>query len=255
MKKIFTMAACALVCCTAATAQYVGIGTSSPAYKLHVIGSTYSTGDTYVGGYLGIGTTTPAYKLQVNDGSIAVFNSTDLKTWYMNYQSGGNYFQVSEGGVSRMTFANGGNIGIGTNTPGARLDVNGSANVETNLTVGGTASVTGNITMNGKGMLYNAAGSGKLRYYTRTAAFTVVNLAPHGISPEGAIGFSGFTSAPEVFVGDITTTGGTTGQLWKLQLIIYDVTASGCKCRISNTSNTTCNQDITWNISCIGVGN
>jgi hypothetical protein len=210
------------------------------------------------GGNVGIGTTNPTHKLQVTDGSFALHNSTAAKYWYLLNSSPNSGLLFIEDGAVRMFLANGGNIGIGNAAPTAKLHVTGSGRftdnltVDDNMSVDNTLAVGDNITVGNRGVLYNAASSAKLRYYTREAAFTVVNLAPHGISPEGSIGFSGFTNPPVVLVGNIVTTGGTTGQLYKCQLVIYDVTAAGCKARISNTSNTTINQDITWNIVCIG---
>jgi len=255
MKKQFTTLMC-IVFSVGAIAQNVGIGTTLPAYKLDVAGIINSSSDTYVGGYFGVGTKSPAYKIQVEDGSVAIHNTTDSKYWVMNYSSSGNYFNINEDGSSRLVIANGGNVGIGTTAPTAKLDVNGSAEVNGTLTVTGAASVSGALTVKtNKGVMYSAAGSTPIRYYTRSAAFTLVNLAAHKLSAEGSIGFSGFTGTPQVFVGDIVSNGGTTGPLYQLQLVIYNVTASGCKCRILNTSNSTINQDITWNIMCIGVGN
>jgi hypothetical protein len=109
-----------------------------------------------------------------------------------------------------------------------------------------------NLTVSGnKGLLRNAAGSTQLRYYTRTAAFTAI-LPAFGTSAEGSIGFSGFTNPPQVMVGDIVSTGGTVGQLYRVQLVIYDVTANSCHARLINTSNAAVNYNITWNIICIG---
>ncbi len=243
----------------------VGIGVSAPLYKLDVAGNTHCN-NAYLDGYLGIGTTSPSYKLQINDGSVALFNTADSKTWVYNYSSGGNYLNISEDGTSRMVVANGGNVGIGTTAPVTKLDVAGGGNftgsVNTNsnlnadgsLAVGGNANVAGNVTVNGnKGLIHNTAGSTQLKYYTRTAAFSTANMAAFATSAEGSIGFGGgFTSPPQVIVGDIVSTGGTVGQLYRVQLVIYDVTATGCHCRLINTSNGAVNYSITWNIICIG---
>ena len=238
--KILLLMIC-IASASVAFAQNVGIGTTTPAYKLDVAGTVHSNSDAYVDGYLGVNTTSPIYFMQVDDGSVAIHSTTDSKYWVMNYNSGSNYFNINEDGTSRLVIANGGNVGIGTTAPAAKLDVAGTANVSGKLTVN-----------NNKGVVYNAAGSTNLRYYTRTAAFTVSNLAAHTLSAEASIGFSGFTNAPQVFVGNITSNGGTTGPLYQLQLVIYDVTASSCHCRLLNTSNATINQSITWNIMCMG---
>ncbi len=244
-KQIFTLL-CACIGLNS-IAQNVGIGTTNPLYKLDVNGSINSNSNGYFAGYVGIGTTTPIYKMTVNDGSLALYNSTDSKFWIMNYNSTSNVFNINEDGSYRFVIANGGNVGIGTIVPSAKLDVSGT------MKVSGTATFAGDILVKGnKGVMYNAQGSTNIRYYTRTAAFTVVNLAAHTLTAEASIGFSGFTTAPQVYVGNITSNGGTTGPLYQLQLVIYDVTASGCKARLLNTSNATINQSITWNIMCIG---
>jgi hypothetical protein len=73
------------------------------------------------------------------------------------------------------------------------------------------------------------------------------------LSGEGTFGISGgFTSAPQVMVGDIVSTGGSAGQLYRVQLIVYGCTATSCKARLLNTSPNAVNYSITWNIICIG---
>jgi len=93
----------------AASGQNVGIGTSSPAYKLDVAGTAHCSVSGYFDGAVGIGTTTPNYKLQVNR-SIGLCNVTDTKAWAFNYSSSTNIFSVTEDGLARMTIANGGNV-------------------------------------------------------------------------------------------------------------------------------------------------
>ncbi|MEO8116371.1 MAG: hypothetical protein ABI653_01905 [Bacteroidota bacterium] len=244
-KHIFTLA-CAFIALSS-IAQNVGIGNTNPLYKLDVNGIIHSSSDAYFAGYVGIGTVSPIYKMTVVDGSVALYNSSDSKYWVMNYSSGGDYFNINEDGTARLVIANGGNVGIGNTTPTAKLDLTGT------FKVSGTATFAGDILVKGnKGVMYNAQGSTNIRYYTRTAAFTIVSLAPHTLTAEASIGFSGFTTTPQVYVGNITSNGGTTGPLYQLQLVIYDVTATSCHARILNTSNSTINQTITWNIMCIG---
>jgi hypothetical protein len=151
----------------------------------------------------------------------------------------------------------------------ASLDVDGSVDFGTgrflfNSTTGnishtGNISNTGNVTTTGnlvvsgdKGIIRNSTSS-QLKYYTRTAAFTAV-LAPFGTSVEGVIGFAAgiFTQPPAVMVGNIVSTGGTQGQLYRVQLMIYDVTTTSCKIRLINTHDGSVNYNVTWNIICIG---
>ncbi|RYY30812.1 MAG: hypothetical protein EOP46_21215 [Sphingobacteriaceae bacterium] len=253
MKQLLLMLFFAAATLSETFAQNIGLGTVSPAYKLDVVGKIHSSADILADGFVGIGTTNPAYKLTVQDGSLAIFNSSDTKTWYFNYSSTGNYFQLSEGGVARIAVANGGNVGINTTTPAYRLDVNGTANVETNLTVGGTTAVTGNLTVNnGKGIVRSWNGS-QIKYYTQQSTVHAV-LGPLGTSIEGSIAWPAgiFNTPPNILIGDITSTGGAVGPLYRVQIITYDATTNNCHFRLINTSNGSVDYNITWNIVLIG---
>ncbi len=228
--------------------QNVGIGTSSPTYKLDVNGSIRSEASGYFEGSVGIGTVNPGYKLQVNNGQIALYNTTDSKTWYFGYSSTNNYFYLSESGTNRLAILNGGNVGIGTSSPDEKLDVNG------NLRVAANANIEANLTVNGgKGIMRNTQSTGQLKYYTREVNFGAA-LPGFALSGEGSFGFAsaGFTTTPVVTVGDIVSTGGDSGQLFRVQLIIYGCNTTSCKARLLNTSPNPVDYSIIWNIICIG---
>jgi hypothetical protein len=76
---------------------------------------------------LGIGITEPPYKLTVQ-GEISIA-SAGVSKYHINYYQGGLNF--AETGVSdrRIHIGDGGNVGIGTAAPGARLGVNGDLKV------------------------------------------------------------------------------------------------------------------------------
>lgn len=235
-------------------AQNVGIGVTTPAYRLDVNGTINNTGNLYTSGFIGIGTTLPSYKLQVNDGSLAIYNSVDNVFWTMNYNSSSNYLAINYEGAPRMVFENSGNVGILVSNPLYRLDVSGSIHASSNILADGSATIDGNLTVNGgKGIMQNTAGSAQLKYYTRETAFTAV-LAGDALSAEGSFGFAsaGFTTVPVVMAGDIVSTGGTSGQLYRVQMIIYGCTTTSCKVRLLNTSPNAVNYDVTWNVVCIG---
>ena len=249
MKKIMFTAALCFITSIVLLAQNVGIGISNPAYKVDVVGTLHTSGAVYVGDFLGVGTTNPSYKLQVNDGAIAIYNSNDLKYWYLNYSSGSNSFQILENGTNRVTIANGGNVGIGNATPIYKLDVAGSINST------GSGYFDGNLTIkNGFGVAYDPTSATNLKVYPFTTATFYAILPGFGLSAEGAIAFGGgFTSTPRVFVGDIDVTGGSAGELYRVQLILYGCNANSCKARLLNTSPNPVNYSITWN--CVAIGN
>ena len=229
-------------------AQNVGIGTTIPTEKLEVLGNIKGSQLLSIGN-IGAGTLTPQYRLHVVDGSIGMFNTSDNVTWLFNYNSALNELNFLQNGVAMLTLMNTGNVGIGNSAPAHKLDVNGNIHADANVVIDGNVTVN-----NGKGVLQNSQGSGQLKYYTRTAGFTLTNFPGFALSAEGTIGFTPgiFTSPPKVFVGDIVSTGGTLGELYRVQLIVYEVTTTGCKVRLLNTSPNPVSYGVTWNIVCIG---
>jgi hypothetical protein len=181
----------------------IGIGTTSPAYKLEVVASSTSDGFRILGsgisqfvltgdgvmywgsganyGYLtwdtnvaivgglsskslafqtnatekaridtngnvGIGTSSPAAKLEVSSGEVRISSAAAYIT-HLNYlNAGSNYittandgatiFRGSSNNVTVMTVLGGGNVGIGTSSPIAKLHITGSATVPAALFMG-----------------------------------------------------------------------------------------------------------------------
>ena len=147
----------------------LGLGTSSPANKLTVIGAASIGSSTYnvaapsngliVQGNVGIGVTTnPESKLQVN-GEVRIASSSSYFT-HLNYLDGGsNLISSSNGGstlfrgsannlTSMVVYGSGtvstnyntylaatsGNVGIGTITPGSKLHLSGTGVTELRIT-------------------------------------------------------------------------------------------------------------------------
>lgn len=98
------------------------------------------------GGNVGIGTTVPSSKLEVN-GNIGFGNGArafGLNGTVLAFDRGGNYFggyNLLVGETEGLVVDSGGNVGIGTNEPSAKLEVNGTAKIVGNIGFYNTAPV------------------------------------------------------------------------------------------------------------------
>jgi hypothetical protein len=235
------------------TSGGIGIGSATPnlsSYKLDVNGDVRTIGSMTVGGTVFTG-----YKFSVIDGSIAVYNTTDSKTWTMNYNSSSNTLNFNEGGTTpRLSILNGGLVGIGTTTPGYQLDVDGTIKAGNNLRADGSLIVQGSATINGGGgVAYNPNSSTNLKIVPFTTANFHAVLGPHG-SAETTIALpGGFSGTPRVFVGSIAVTGGVSGELNRVILQLWNCDNNSCTAKIINTDNTAVDYNITWN--CLAIGN
>jgi len=113
----------------------LGIGTSSPNYKLDVNGDINLTGSLRVGASASTGTS----------GQVLTSGGGGAMSWTTPSSSGSSVWSESSGNAYRSS----GNVGINTSTPQYKLDVNGTVNATsfrgdgtnlTNITAGSITS-------------------------------------------------------------------------------------------------------------------
>jgi hypothetical protein len=170
----------------------IGIGTSSPAYKLDVksraslsygygdgalllgadVNATTRTANTRKVGYIAVPTYASANATSVPFGFD--FNSTgDARVYFGSPSTSTTQYAVTDlifatapnqsiantVGGEAMRINGSRNVGIGTASPAYKLDVNGTANFSSNVTALGTLTVTNKLTANGQGTVITGLSS------------------------------------------------------------------------------------------------
>lgn len=117
---------------------YVGIGTATPASRLHVIGNQTLEGNlNFTAGTQSIQFANPGatpspmmYMFQsgtTNTSRMVIAHSPGFSSWGLQYSDNGDQFDFLGGGSSRMTInLSNGNVGIGVTSPVYKLEVCGT---------------------------------------------------------------------------------------------------------------------------------
>jgi hypothetical protein len=118
----------------------IGIGTTSPNYKLQVNGTIFASGSGFSSP-----TSETGYRLKfydnggiANDTGIGLEGSAGAEVMWFNALNGF-YFNYGTGG-QKVTFSSSGNVGIAKSSPSVALDVNGNAMITGSLFVTGSIS-------------------------------------------------------------------------------------------------------------------
>ena len=172
------------------TNSRLGIGTASPTAKLQVVGGTTTSGlivtggatgnDINLGGILWLGSDTfyKASFVYSYNSKILTINGGDV--------DGNIAFKASN--TERMRVNTQGNVLIGTTTDaGFKLDVNGTARVQGNLTLLGTTAIGGG-------------------YGVTSGTFNIIQNGPNIVPTSGTMAVNGFA-----YTGTINQTGGANG--------------------------------------------
>jgi hypothetical protein len=131
---------------------FVGIGTSSPAYKFQVNGSVYFSGgpDFYVDGTSRFGGTNSYSTVITNSGSIGIGITNPTSRLHLLGSSGSALLRVDSDVSSSILFISGsGRVGIGTFNPIATLDIINHSNAVSSIPIATfrTSGSTGHIAL------------------------------------------------------------------------------------------------------------
>lgn len=219
----------------------VGINTTTPQYNLDVNGTARVAASFIVTGGISIGTTNNNGGLTVADGDIAISSTADAKTWKLDYNDANNNLSLQENGTARMVFQNGGNVGIGSVIPTAKLSVDG------------TGSFTGNLTVNsGKGIVRTTSANSLKTHIVQVSLGATLTVSNAGCATTASqnITSAGFTAAPSVQIGNLVS---GTGDFGKLIINVQTATTTGVVVRFCNNTTIPISlNNVIFNILCVG---
>jgi len=222
----------------------VGIGTTSPSGKLDVIGNLYASGELRIGAsYAATGTGL----IKSNSGVLSLFTWGDST----NIQIGGNdVIFKPESGSERMRLTSAGNLGIGTTTPGAKLEVAGASRF---TGTGGRSVViegnsVGRIDINGDGAAY-ATGILFNSQLGGTALSGIWNYGSGTSQQWLALGGTAYNNSAMYILPSGNVGIGTASAGYRMQI----ETASSVVFLSKNTSSTNFNRSYFYNNSDVGI--
>ena len=291
MKSLFSILLCAFFVETLC-AQSIGINTTEPVSPLHVSG--------------------PAGHVLTIENSNSLDASVESNLIFAHGLEAGNYYKytgaiksigsnVSQarlgfytgasatpfGLTERLTIGNNGYVGIGTNTPDYKLDVNGPAyfgnyigiqtpptagysldvvgtvrvqndirvngilNPNNPLAIGNNTSIEGTLTvLNGKGIV-RSVNANQMKIKRVSVAFSAANFPPGNTVTSGNLGFAEDFTSVSVIVGQPFN---GTGEWAKIFIVPFNVdnAANTCQFKLTNVSNSAIDFSGNWEIILIG---
>jgi hypothetical protein len=195
----------------AAVTVLTGSVTVSNRCNLYMAG----TADNYIAGNLGIGTSSPSYKLDINTGVAGVVqrwntNSVSMLAeadhlgngnWFLSPQ-GTATFNVKTGGSTRLTVDSSGNVGIGVTPSAGQSLVVGKTITGAVISYGALSNGTVQSDVSTAGIGFQTSLS------TQATAFTLPNLS-HFAASQATIGSTSVVTSQYGFVANSNLTGAT----------------------------------------------
>src|SRR6056300_249895 len=177
----------------------VGIGTTSPSTKLHVLQSGTAVSSDGVSSLVVQKSAAAATAAAINivsgdsaEASLRFGDTTDQSMGALRYLNYVDAFSIVTNNAEQIRITSSGNVGIGDTTPSYKLDVNGTlrttgqAYFNSNVTITGSATMaggtmTGNLEINTDRAVYNASYFGtstastrsKIRFYGTDATYAI----------------------------------------------------------------------------------
>jgi hypothetical protein len=168
----------------------VGIGTTNPAYKLDAKGQVQIGADDNI---------TPDANgnghLMIDGAGYTGFASLDGTAMWVGHNSGGRSLYLATDETARLAITGGGNVGIGTTSPGSKLDVNGgtsSVSLRVNTTNADPALVLTTLGQQDWSIGVDYSDAGKLKFSESTDVGNTTRMA---IDSSGNVGIG--TTGPQ----------------------------------------------------------
>lgn len=191
----------------------IGIGTTTPQKKLHVSNGSSGGNPTSVAAVVVEDNASVAINMLTPDGnSSAIYfgNATSAVHGGIVYNSPAPFGLAfrTNGNSTKMVITNAGEVGIGTNTPGALLEVNGNTILGTNGTVL-TSVIKVTVTKDVAPVSANSSGTESFSVTNAVTGSTVYVSPASSLSDGLIIGYARVSAAGTVEVKFVNTTAGT----------------------------------------------
>ncbi len=232
----------------------VGIGITSPQWKLHVSESINSTWYIIAGAGVaaGIGNNIPQYDLHTRVGYFEYrvgIGTTPNSSYLLDIGNGSVRMQGAVRIDGTLNPNNALTIGNNTTIEGNAV-IQGTATIQGNTSITGNMIASGDVRSGGRGVV-RGTGSSMQRMERRQIELTASLSAGAHVNSAAFLYNSGsFAATPIVLVGQLLSSVGGEGA--RVQFIPFDVTSTSFKIRVFNHSSSSVSVTATYEVLIIG---